>query len=129
MSRSTYKLYIILTQYCTYYYTNTVHCRLVYYELLYESPSNRKDRLRLIISSQYLYFFRDSPPDPKTLDSRIPLDQLEESRPVKGKTSESCYHSNGHRFHGYGHCYRDNLPPQVSPQCILCCVFLIKNHR
>ena len=62
--------------------------RLVSYELLYECPSNRKDRMKVIISSQFLYFFRDSPPDPKTLDSRVPLDELAECRPAKGKSSE-----------------------------------------
>ena len=62
--------------------------RLVAYELLYEGPSNHRERMKVIISSQFLYFFGDSPPDPKTLDSKIPLDELAECRPAKGKASK-----------------------------------------
>ena len=66
--------------------------RLVAYELLYESPSNHRERMKVIISSQFLYFFGDNgPPDPKTLDSKISLDELAECRPAKGKASKICF--------------------------------------
>ena len=41
----------------------------------------------MIISSQYLYFFQESPPDPSTLHKRINLDDLAECRAALGKTS------------------------------------------
>ena len=66
------------------------HSRLVSYELLYENMSNRRERMKVIISSQYLYFFQDSPPDPSTVNAKISLDELAECRSAIGKTSEYC---------------------------------------
>ena len=57
------------------------------YELIYES-TNQRDLMKVIISSQYLYFFQESPPDPSTLDNKISLDDLAECRAAVGKTSE-----------------------------------------
>ena len=48
--------------------------------------------MKVIISSQCLYFFRDSPPEPSTINAKFSLDDLEECRAAKGKSSES---SNG----------------------------------
>ena len=59
--------------------------RLVSYELLNENPA---EPLRVIISSQALYFFRDSPPDPQSLSERIDLNDLQECRASSSKTSK-----------------------------------------
>jgi vacuolar protein sorting-associated protein 13D len=58
--------------------------KLVSYEMLREDLS---DHMRLIISSQSLYFFRDSPPDPQSLAERISLSHLLECRTAQGKTT------------------------------------------
>lgn len=59
--------------------------KLVSYELLYENSP--KDRMKVIISSQYLYFFRESPPEPSSIDARFSLDDLAECRPAQAKSS------------------------------------------
>ena len=51
--------------------------RLISYELLQDSPS---ERMRVIISSQFLYFFRRSPPDPSSLEARFSLDSIVEDQ-------------------------------------------------
>ena len=61
--------------------------RLVSYEFVHES-TNRREWMKVIISSQYLYFFQESPPDPSTLHNRINLDDLAECRAALGKTSK-----------------------------------------
>ena len=43
--------------------------------------------MRVIISSQFLYFFRHSPPDPSSLEAQFGLDDLVECRAAQGKTS------------------------------------------
>ena len=43
--------------------------------------------MKVIISSQYLYFYQESPPDPSTLHKKINLDDLAECRAALGKTS------------------------------------------
>ena len=58
--------------------------RLISYELLQDSPT---ERMRVIISSQFLYFFRRSPPDPSSLEARFSLDSIVECRPAQGKSS------------------------------------------
>lgn len=58
--------------------------RLISYELLQDSPAGR---MRVIISSQFLYFFKHSPPDPSSLEARFSLDSIVECRPAQGKTS------------------------------------------
>ena len=60
--------------------------RLVSYECVYES-TNRREWMKVIISSQYLYFYQESPPDPSTLHNKINLDDLAECRAALGKTS------------------------------------------
>jgi vacuolar protein sorting-associated protein 13D len=60
--------------------------KLVSYELLNENPA---EPLRVIISSQALYFFRDSPPDPQSLSERIDLNDLQECRASSSKTIHS----------------------------------------
>ena len=60
--------------------------RLVSYEFVHES-SNRREWMKVIISSQHLYFFQESPPDPSTLHNKISLDDLAECRAATGKTS------------------------------------------
>ena len=62
--------------------------RLVSYEFVHES-TNRREWMKVIISSQYLYFFQESPPDPSTLHNRINLDDLAECRAALGKTSRA----------------------------------------
>lgn len=64
------------------------HCRLISYELLHEEQSS-KERMRVIISSQFLYFFQQSPPDLSSLDSQISLDELTECKPSTAKTSKT----------------------------------------
>ena len=63
-----------------------VFSRLVSYECVYES-TNRSEWMKVIISSQYLYFYQESPPDPSTLHKKINLDDLAECRAALGKTS------------------------------------------
>jgi len=70
------------------YSTHTHIRRLVSYELLYEGTTPA-ERMKVIISSQCLYFFRDSPPEPSTINAKFSLDDLAECRPAKGKSSES----------------------------------------
>lgn len=67
--------------------TECDHFRLVSYELLYETQAGN-ERMRVIISSQYLYFFQQSPPDPNSLDNKISLDELAECKPATAKSSE-----------------------------------------
>lgn len=61
--------------------------RLVSYEMLNSDP------LKVIISSQALYFFTDSPPDPHSLEQKTSLKYLLECRPAVGKTSEYSIYS------------------------------------
>ena len=70
-------------------HTHTPH-RLVSYELLYEGVTPA-ERMKVIISSQCLYFFCESPPDPSTITARYSLDDLAECRAAQGKTSEPFY--------------------------------------
>lgn len=42
--------------------------------------------MKVIISSQYLYFFRESPPDPSTIEAKFSLHELAECRAAQGKT-------------------------------------------
>ena len=60
-------------------------CRLVSYEKI---DTRSQEGMRVIISSQALYFFEDSPPDPTSLSMLIKLDNLIDCRATKGKTSE-----------------------------------------
>ena len=60
--------------------------RLVSYELLRNVPS---DKMRLIISSENLYFFRESPPDFHSLEVSVSLSHLLECRTAQGKTSKN----------------------------------------
>ena len=68
-----------------YFVPSPAPSRLVSYELLNENPA---EPLRVIISSQALYFFRDSPPDPQSLSERIDLNDLQECRASSSKTSK-----------------------------------------
>ena len=67
--------------------------RLVSYEFVHESM-NRREWMKVIISSQHLYFFQESPPDPSTLHNKISLDDLAECRAATGKTSKPLYRLN-----------------------------------
>lgn len=59
--------------------------RLVAYEKF--STGSLSGEMRVIISSQCLYFFEDSPPDPTSLEALFGLDQLVECRATQAKTS------------------------------------------
>lgn len=61
------------------------HYSLVSYEKLEEKGT--KEGMRVIISSQALYFFEDSPPDLSSLNTIIKLDNLVDCKSTKGKTS------------------------------------------
>ena len=60
--------------------------RLVAYEK-FSTGSPLSEKMRVIISSQCLYFFEDSPPDPTSLEALFGLDQLVECRATQAKTS------------------------------------------
>ena len=45
--------------------------------------------MKAIISSQFIYIFKDSPPDPSSLEEKINLDDLVECRAAQSKTSET----------------------------------------
>lgn len=55
----------------------------------YERVNSGTDEMRVIISSSFLYFFQDSPPDLSSIESQIDLDCLVECRATHSKTSES----------------------------------------
>lgn len=60
-------------------------CRLVSYEVLNQG----QDSMKAIISSQFIYMFKDSPPDPSSLQGKLNLDDLMECRAAQSKTSET----------------------------------------
>lgn len=64
---------------------------LVYRLIAYERFNNGSlsMEMRVIISSQNLYFFEDSPPDLSSLDTQIRLEQLAECRATTAKTSNT----------------------------------------
>ena len=53
------------------------------------------ETMRVIISSQYLYFFPESPPDPSTLEAKFSLNDLAICRAAQGKTSKD---EEGYKF-------------------------------
>jgi len=59
--------------------------RLISYEKIYEDPATRA-QMKVLISSQFLYFFQDSPPG--SLHSQISLEELKECKATTIKTSE-----------------------------------------
>ena len=62
--------------------------RLIAYERL--NNGSASNEMRVIISSQNLYFFETSPPDLfLSLDSLIKLEQLAECRATTAKTSKT----------------------------------------
>lgn len=54
----------------------------------YERVNSGTDEMRVIISSNFLYFFRDSPPDSSSMESQVDLDSLVECRFTHSKTSK-----------------------------------------
>ena len=69
-----------------YYYYYLVY-RLIAYEKFNNGSVSME--MRVIISSQNLYFFEDSPPDLSSLDTQIRLEQLAECRATTAKTSNT----------------------------------------
>ena len=61
--------------------------RLIAYERF--NNGSVSNEMRVIISSQNLYFFETSPPDLSSLDSLIKLEQLAECRATTAKTSKT----------------------------------------
>ena len=53
----------------------------------YEKINTGSEEIRVIISSQALYFFQESPPDCSSLDNLVKLDELVECRATKAKTT------------------------------------------
>ena len=49
--------------------------------------------MKVIISSDYLYFFRDSPPQPNYLHTKIDLEELMDCRLASSKSSKPIHHS------------------------------------
>ena len=58
--------------------------RLVSYERLVVEP----EPMKVIISSDQLYFFQDSPPSPNYLHTKIDLEELVECRLASSKSSK-----------------------------------------
>jgi len=61
--------------------------RLVSYERLVVEP----EPMRAIISSDYLYFFQDSPPRPNHLHTKIDLEELIDCRLASSKSSKAIH--------------------------------------
>ena len=58
--------------------------RLVSYERLITEP----EPMKVIISSDYLYFFQDSPPRPNHLHTKIDLEELIDCRLASSKSGK-----------------------------------------
>ena len=68
--------------------------RLVSYERLVVEP----EPMKVIISSDQLYFFQDSPPSPNHLHTKIDLEELVDCRLASSKSSENIHSVLGHQL-------------------------------
>ena len=92
-------MYIYIFAQCIYIFAQCIYMyilvctlhRLVSYEVL----SQEQETMKAIISSQFIYIFKDGSPDPSSLIEKINLDDLLECRAAQSKTSESYVYSLG----------------------------------
>ena len=77
-------MYGVCTMHTSHACVRLLHHRLVAYEVLNQG----QETMKAIISSQFIYIFKDGSPDPSSLIEKINLDDLLECRPAQSKTSE-----------------------------------------